>query len=51
MKRCFVRMKGLEPSRDYLPLEPESSASTNSATSANSLILVSIVCEKLWLQI
>jgi hypothetical protein len=32
----FVRMKGLEPSRDYLPLEPESSASTNSATSAKS---------------
>ena len=29
-------MKGLEPSRDYLPLEPESSASTNSATSAGS---------------
>ena len=33
-KTDFVRMKGLEPSRDYLPLEPESSASTNSATSA-----------------
>ena len=31
-----VRMRGLEPPRDYLPLEPESSASTNSATSADS---------------
>ena len=29
-----VRMRGFEPPRDYLPLDPESSASANSATSA-----------------
>ena len=32
-----VRMRGFEPPRDYLPLDPESSASANSATSANRI--------------
>ncbi len=37
---CWCRRGDLNPHRDYSPLDPESSASTNSATSAALLVSI-----------
>ena len=35
----MVRLKGFEPSRDYLPLRPQRSASANSAIAAQGDVI------------